>query len=146
MVSRIAGQPHHLALQRQVLDRALHGDRERVDLHRLGDEVVGAGADRRDRGVEAALAGEHEWEQVGVALAQLDAQVDPGHPGHLDVGDHDVCRIGSQALQTLLGRIDGIHIVAALAQAIAQQHRGVVIVIDDQDGSVHSEVIPFCPW
>jgi hypothetical protein len=46
----------------------------------------------------------------------------------------------------LLGRVDGIHVVAALAQAIAEQHRGVIIVIDDQDGSVHSEVIPFCPW
>ena len=82
-----------LALQRQVLERAADRDRERVDLHRLGDEVVGAGADRGDRGVEAALAGEHDRQEVGMALAELLAELDAGHAGHLDVGDDDVGRV-----------------------------------------------------
>ena len=122
----------------------LDRDREGVDLHRLGDEVVRAGADRGDRGVEAALAGEHERQEIRIALAQLLAELDAGHAGHLDVGHHDVGRIRPQVLEALLCGVDGIDVEAALAQAIAQQDGGVVVIVDDQDGSVHSEVIPFC--
>jgi len=47
-------------------------------------------------------------------------------------------------LEALLGGVDRVDIEASLAQAIAQQDGGVFIVIDNQDVSVHSEVIPFC--
>ena len=139
-------QPLDLAAQRQVLDRAADRDRERVDLHRLGDEVVRAGADRGDRGVEPTLAGEHDRQQIGMALAQLLAQLDARHAGHLDVGHDDIRRHRAQVLERRLAGGHGIDVEAALAQAVAQQHRGVVVVVDDQDGSVHVghfSLIPF---
>ncbi|MND04198.1 hypothetical protein D3C83_243580 [compost metagenome] len=46
-------------------------------------------------------------------------------------------------LEALLCGIDGIDVEAPLAQAVAQQDCGVVVIVDDQDGSVHGEVIPF---
>jgi hypothetical protein len=138
-----APQTLDLALQRQVLERAADGDGERVDLHRLGDEVVRAGADRGDRGVEAALARQHDGKQIRIPLPELLAEIDAGHARHLNVRDDDVGRVRTQVLEALLGRVDGVHIEAALAERIAQEHSGVVIVVDDKDGSVHSEVLPF---
>ena len=144
--SRSAAERRRLTsrLQGQVLDRAADGDRERVDLHRLGDEVVRAGANRGDRGVEPALAGQHDRQQVGIALAELLAQLDAGDPGHLDVGDDDVGGRRAQVLQRSLARGHGIDIEAALPERVPQQDSSVFIVVDDQDGSVHLEVIPFC--
>ena len=132
-----------LALERQVLEGAADRDREGVDLHRLGDEVVRAGADGGDRRLEPALSGEDERQEIGIPLTELLAEVDAGHPGHLDVRHHDVSRVRAQVLEALLGRVHGIDVESALAQAVTQQHRGVVVIVDDQDGSVHCEVIPF---
>jgi hypothetical protein len=47
-------------------------------------------------------------------------------------------------LEALLRRVDRVDIEAALAERVAQQDCSVVVIVDDQDGSVHSEVIPFC--
>ena len=49
-----------LAAQRQVLDGAADGNGQCVDLHRLGDAVVRAGANCGDRGIETALAGQYD--------------------------------------------------------------------------------------
>ena len=79
-------------------------------------------------------------------MAQLLAKVDAGHARHLNVCHNHVGRIRLQVFEALLCRVDGIDVKAALAQAIPQQDGGVIVIVDDQDGSVHSEVIPFCPW
>jgi len=112
-----------LALEREVLECATDGDREGVDLHRLGDEVVRAGADGGDGGLEAALSREDDREEVGIALAQLLAEVDAGHTRHLNVGDDDVGRVGPEVLEALLGGVDGIDVEAALPQRVAQEDR-----------------------
>ncbi|HEX4418643.1 MAG TPA: hypothetical protein VH165_12120 [Kofleriaceae bacterium] len=46
-------------------------------------------------------------------------------------------------LEALLGGVEGIDGEATLAQTVAQKQSSVVIIVDDQDGSIHSEVIPF---
>jgi len=35
---------------------------------------------------------------------------------------------------------DRIDVEAALAEAIAQEYGGIFVIIDDQDGSIHSEL------
>ena len=71
-------------------DGAREREPQRLDLERLGDEVVGAGADRADRRLEAAERGDHDDRHVGPigddALAQLEAV----HALHVEVGDDDV--------------------------------------------------------
>jgi hypothetical protein len=71
-------------------------------------------------------------------------EIDARHAGHLNVCHDDVGRICPQVLEALLCGVDRIDVKAALAQAVAQEHGGIVVIVDDQDGSVHSEVIPFC--
>ena len=83
-------QPLDLAAQRAVLGRAAHRDRERLDLDRLGDEVVRAGADRADRGLEAAERGQHDHRHVGPVGDDLLAQLEAGHALHVEIGDDDV--------------------------------------------------------
>jgi hypothetical protein len=46
-------------------------------------------------------------------------------------------------LETLSRGIHGVDIETALAERISQEDSGVVVVVDDEDGSVHGEVIPF---
>jgi hypothetical protein len=115
----VAAQALDLALEREVLERALHGDGERVHLDRLGDEVIGAGADRADRGLETALAGKDDRQEVRIPLPELHAEVDAGHAGHLDVRHDDVDRVGPEVLEALLCRVHGIDVKAALAQTVA---------------------------
>jgi len=45
-----------------MLECATHGDRERIDLHRLGDEVICTRTNRGDRGLEATLTGQYDRE------------------------------------------------------------------------------------
>ena len=46
--------------------------------------------------------------------------------------------------QRRLTRSDGIDIEAPLPQGVPQQDCSVFIVVDDQDGSIHLEYLPFC--
>ena len=63
---------------------------QRVELERLGDEVVGAGADRRDRRLEAAERGDHDHRHVGPVGDDALAQLEAAHAAHVEVGDDDV--------------------------------------------------------
>ncbi len=129
-----------------MLDRATDGDRQHVDLHRLGDEVVRAGADRGDRGLEAALAGQHDGEHVGVTLLELLTQLDAGDVRHLHVGHDHVGRLGAQKIERRGRRADGLGGEPPLAQAIAQEGRSVFVIVDDEDRAVHVCGHTVLPW
>ena len=55
-----------LAAQLGGLERPLGDQHEAVRLERLLDVVVGAALDRRDRGLDVAVAGDHHDRQVGM--------------------------------------------------------------------------------
>ena len=59
--------------------------------------------------------------QSGIARVELLAQLDAGHAGHLDVGDHDVGRVAAHVLEAPGGRQHGLDAIAALPQDIAQE-------------------------
>ena len=44
----------------------------------------------RDRGLEAAVRGDHDDRHVGPVGDDALAQLEPVHPGHLEVGDDDI--------------------------------------------------------
>jgi hypothetical protein len=85
-----------LTQQEQVRERTTDRDRQRVELDRLDDEVIGAGPDRADGIVERAMPGDHDGEDVGVALPDLLAQLEPVEIRHVNVGDDHVDRVGRQ--------------------------------------------------
>ena len=66
-----------LAQEQEVGERAADRDRERIELDRLEDEVVGTRADRADRVVERTLPGDHDRQDVGVARPDLLAELRP---------------------------------------------------------------------
>ena len=90
------------------------------------------------------MAGQYDGEEIGVALPKLLAKLDARDARHLHVRDDDVSGGSTQVLECGLTRGNGIDIEPALAQGITQKHRGVFIVVDDQDRSVHWGLLPFC--
>jgi len=72
-----------------------------------------------------------------MALAQLLAELDSGNPCHLDVGYDDVHGLGPEVLERLLCGVYGIDIKATLTQTIAQEYGGIVLVVDDENGTIH---------
>ena len=74
------------AERRQLVD--LLDQRAAVD--RLGEEVVGADADRLDGVVEAAVAGQDQRRDVRLGGLDLHHQLEAAHAGQLDVGDDQV--------------------------------------------------------
>ena len=57
-----------LALEARGLQRAVGDEHQPVGLERLLDEVVGAGLDRRDGGLDVAVARDHHHRQVRMLL------------------------------------------------------------------------------
>jgi hypothetical protein len=116
-----------------VLGRAAHRDRERLDLDRLGDEVVRAGADRTHRRLERAERGEHQHRDVGAIRHHLFAELEPGHPLHVEIGDDHVDVV-------LRDRSDGIGAVGkrddretALLEPERDQIDHLALVVDHED-------------
>ena len=60
----------HLAFEPRVLQRAFGDEQQPVGLERLFDEVVGAALDRRHRGLDIAVAGDHHDRQLGMVLLE----------------------------------------------------------------------------
>ena len=82
----------HLALEPRGLQRALRHQDQPVRLERLFDEIIGAALDRRDRGLDVAVAGDHHDRQVGIVLLDLLQQLQTVELGALqpDVEKHQM--------------------------------------------------------
>jgi len=126
-------QATDFAVDREVIERALQRDDERVELHRLGQIVVGARPHRFDRGVVGTHARQHDGEQVGVAHAQLVAELDARQPRHLDVRDDDIDIVVPHPFEALGGGGDRMTRDLSARQTFAQQLTRIFIIIDEED-------------
>ena len=134
----LLAQPLDLGAQRAVLHRALERERELLDLERLGDEVVGAGADRRDRGLDAAERGDHDDRHVGPVGGDALAQLEAVHAAHVEVGDDDVEVLVLEQRQRFVGRRLPRRLEAGAAQRGFQRLAQTLIVVDDEDATLHN--------
>ena len=73
-----------------MLHRALERHDQRIELDRLGEEVVGPCTDGADGRLEAPECGDDEHRHVGPARHHPLAQIEPVHPTHVEVGHDDV--------------------------------------------------------
>ena len=82
----------HLALEPRGFQRPGRDQDQPVGLERLFDEVIGAALDRRDRGLDVAVAGDHHDRQVGMVLLDLLEQLQAVELGALqpDVEKHQM--------------------------------------------------------
>ena len=80
----------HLPLEPRVLQGALSHQHQPVGLERLFDEVVGALLDRRHRGLDVAVAGDHHHRQIRMLLLDRVEQLQPVEAAALqpDVEEH----------------------------------------------------------
>ena len=72
-----------------VLEDALDDDEQRVELHRLGEELLGAELHRFDGGVDRRERGEHD-ERASVRWRGIGDQVERRAVGQAEVEDGDV--------------------------------------------------------
>ena len=68
-------------------ERAVDGGEQMRIVHRLLDEVLGAGLDGRDRHLHVGMAGDEDDRQGDVAAGKFAHQLDAVHAGHAHVGD-----------------------------------------------------------
>ena len=82
----------HFALEARGLQRPRRHQDQPVRLERLFDEVIGAALDRRDRGLDVAVAGDHHHGHVGMVLLDLLEQLQTVELGALqpDVEEHQM--------------------------------------------------------
>ena len=94
-----------------ALERALHRERERVEVDRLRKVVLGSCTHRLDRRSDVTESRAYDDGHGLILLSQFLEERDPVHPRHLQIGDDDVGRrLGEagESLFAILRRIDGI--------------------------------------
>jgi len=115
-----------------VREGARDHQREKLRVDRLGDEVVGAGADGADRRVEAGVAGEHDDGDVGLDTEHALAELRPAQAGHPEIGeDHVEVLLGDQ-LERVVGRGAPHDIEALPGQHDLQELARGLIVVDHE--------------
>ena len=119
-----------------VLEDALQGGEQVVDLERLGDVVVRAVLHRLDRRRAAAERGHHDDLELAVLALQLAEQRDAVLVGKLDVHHHEVRQLLRRSAATASAPVSAVrHRVALLGQEVGEQRADIGLVIDDEHGT-----------
>ena len=139
LAARAAAQAGILAPQPVGLDRAVDHQQQPVGLEGLLDEVVGAGLDRRDRGVDRAVAADHHHGNRRVLAPDHVEQLQPVELAALqpDVEDHQrrpALAHGFDRLGAVVGAAGGI---ALILQDARDQRADVAFVVDDENIVAH---------
>jgi hypothetical protein len=116
-----------------ALEPLLDEQAQAVEVHRLGEVVVGALAHRAHRGVDGGPAGQDDHRNPGHLLLQRGQQAEPVHVRHHEIGDDQGrahrCRF-LQRLPSLGGDVGGI---PPGAEDRLERDPRILLVVDDQD-------------
>ena len=128
-----------LALEPRGLERALGDQHQPVGLERLLDEVVGAALDRRDRGLDVAVAGDHHDRQFGMLLLDRVEQLQPVEPAALqpDVEEDQVGPARRDRAERVVAVARRARGVALVLQDAGDQLADVGFVVDDENVGRH---------
>ena len=102
------------------------------EVDRFGEEVEGAGFQRGDGGVQAAVGGDHGHRYVGVALLNVLHQFHAGAIGQAHVGQAQVERLAGQPVAGLLDVAGAAGVELHAAEGDLQQLADIGFVVDDQ--------------
>jgi hypothetical protein len=129
-----AAQVGHVGEQPPVLERALDLEQELARVDRLLQEVEGAGLHRGHRARDRAHAGDHDHGQARGLPSDLVEQRQAAAVRHLQVGEHEVDRLGGEQLARR-ARVLGRHDAQPLArQHVLQRLAHEGLVVDDEHG------------
>jgi hypothetical protein len=122
-----------LALERPLGGDPLQLQDDLVDVERLGQIVVGAFLQRRDRVVDGGVGGDEDDVGAGRLLPHAAEQRQPVDLGEPDVADHHVEHVRRDLGQPL-GAVGGqAHPMTGVAQGVAHQDPKVGFIIDEED-------------
>ena len=141
---RAGGRPARAArriLHRLDLERV--GDRRAQPLGRgrLDDEIEGAGAHRRDHGLDAALRGLHDHRHRDAALAHRVEHAEAVDAGHGEIEDDRGDVAAARAVERLQRRLAAVgddRLMAEFRDGALEQAALHGIVVDDEDRGGHA--------
>src|SRR5688500_14223359 len=126
---------HLLALgrrRRRQRERRAHQRAQLLQPDRLGDIVEGAGLERRDGVLRAAVRGDHRHRQVDRQAGDMAHQVQAFAVGEPHVGEAQVVALGLEPLLGLGDRAHARHAQPHLHQRELEQLADVGLVVDHQ--------------
>ena len=103
-----------------------------AEVHRFGEEVEGTGLEGVDRGVQAAVGGDHGDRYFGMALLDVLDQVQAGAIGQAHVGQAQVERLPGQPLAGFLDVAGAASVELHPPQGDLQEFADIGLVVDDQ--------------
>ena len=129
----------HLALEARGFQRPRRHQDQPVGLERLFDEVIGAALDRRDRGLDVAVAGDHHHGNVGVILLDLLEQLQAVELGALqpDVEEHQMRAAVGNLGQRRIAVARGPGLEAFVFQDARNEVANIGFVVDNQNVTGH---------
>src|SRR5262249_30516895 len=140
-----AAQRRDVADERLPLERPLHDHLDLVDLEWLGQVVVGAALERRDRRLRRREGGhDHDLRRGAALLDLVEEREAVNGAGHLEVRDDEVHGLGGERAQRDLRVLGGRDLVPGAREADRQELAQRALVVDDQDRSHRQRVYLFC--
>ncbi len=143
-------QAADLLAQRAGSDGPIQCEFQRLHLHRLGDEVVRARANRADRALQAAEGRDDDDRKVGPLARERPAEVESAPEPQVQIRQD---RIDGALGQLRAGFLDGggpLDAEVQPGQAVLQQLAELRLVVDDENLATHgSSLLPFQapgPW
>ena len=107
-----------------LLHGALDDDRERVEIERLREVVLGAAFDGVDGAADGAESRHHDEHRAREKLAAFLHEPDAVEAGHLEIGEHDVGLELRQLAERFESVRRGFSDVTVFVQNLAQARRG----------------------
>jgi hypothetical protein len=126
-------QDRVLPQQALLRDDLLHHQRELLGIEGLHQVVVGPLLHGGHRGVDGGVGGHDHEGDVGLDLLRLVEDLEPVHPGHLEIRDDDGPALGLQPLHRARAVGRQHHRVAVLLQPAAQRLADDLLVVHHQD-------------
>src|SRR4029077_19108732 len=104
---------------------------------RLRDEIVGAGANRADGMLDRPECRDDDDGNLGTALDDPLAELEPIHALHPQIRDDDVHLVIAQRVEGVLPPRAPDHLEAALPQSVLQRLAQTALIVDEQDAARH---------
>ena len=115
---------------------------QELQVDRLADEVVRAGAHRRNGAVQGAESGHHEHLHIRVVLAKPRAQREPALFAQHHVAEHEAIVVLLQESPRLGDARCAIPLQAAPRELLGKKLSQVVVVVDEKDPRGHKFELP----
>ena len=131
VLAQLAAQRLHFAQRLEPLDDLVEQDLEPLEIHRLGEVVVGAFLHRLDGGFDGALRREQQGGHVRALRLERAQQPESVQPRHHEVGDDDRRPERGDLLERLFPVAGRFREESPAANELFETDAGGGVVLDD---------------